>query len=495
MAVGSAGMLFALSPQLGALILAVFPAVFVLGAWQGRAMRSEQKGVQRALADAGALASRSLTSLRTLRALGVEQAQLDGYSLAIDGARAQAVTVGVRAAVFDAAVGLAANISLLGVMARGSMLVGAGELTAGALSSVVLYALWVGFASSQLAQCYADAARAAGASERLLQLMSREPQMNSSGGTRLALPAGARGLAVEFDAVRFAYATRVDSTDLGDRADDAAELSAAKGCGAAPTAAAAAAADARARADAPYATAHDGSIRALSLSIGAGERVGLVGASGCGKSTLLRLISRLYDVDGGAVRLGGVDVRALEPRQLRGGLVAVVPQEPALLAGSIRYNIALCSRFDGAEAETALAAAVEAAELGPLMRSLPDGLDTQVGEGGVTLSGGEKQRVAISRMLLADPAVVLLDEFTSALDQATEARVAAQLRPLLAGRTVIAVAHRSSALRGLDVSRVIELGSGGQIVRDLGLDEWMRSQRSPASAMDGATDDMQQRFA
>lgn len=496
MAAGSTAMLLAISPSLAGLILAVFPAVFAAGALQGRAMRKEQKAVQALLARAGALAARSLTSLRTLRALGVERAQLPQYAAAVDGARAQAVAVGVRSAAFDSGVFFAANLAMLAVVSRGSALVSSGELSAGELSSVVLYSMWLGFASSSLAQSYAEAMRAAGASERLLQLMSRTPQMNDSGGLRLPLPpdglgaggaaGGARGLSVEFRDVHFAYAARAPGDGAG--GDDGDVDADAEGALEQPDAA-----GANGRGS-PRAA----SISGLSLRIRPGERVGLIGRSGCGKSTLLRLLSRLYDVDSGAVLVGGVDVRALDPAQLRGRVVGVVPQEPALLSGSIGDNVALGAGLrgdfelgadgwlpgaaeDGAPAadpaedarmRAAVDAAVDAAGLRALVRSLPEGLGTQVGEGGITLSGGEKQRVAIARLLLAAPQVVLLDEFSSALDQATEAKVSERLAELLAGRTVLTVAHRLAALRALRVERIIELGAGGEIVADLSMAEW-----------------------
>jgi len=194
---------------------------------------------------------------------------------------------------------------------------------------------------------------------------------------------------------------------------------------------------------------HDVSFRAES-----GQLVALVGSSGAGKSTVAQLLARLYDVDSGAVRLGGIDVRELSFDSLR-ATVGFVTQDGHLFHESIRSNL-LLARPDAAEAE--LRDALRRARLADLVNSLPDGLDTVVGERGYRLSGGERQRLTIARMLLARPRVVILDEATAALDSTSEAAVQAALAEAMDGRTAIVIAHRLSTIRAADLILVVEDG-------------------------------------
>ena len=198
-------------------------------------------------------------------------------------------------------------------------------------------------------------------------------------------------------------------------------------------------------------------------------------------STLFRLLSRLYDPDGGTVRIGGVDVRELELATLRGQIVGVVPQEPVILSGTIAENIMLGARRgdytraddhvrvgedwqggdDGSDLDVErlrcdVEHAAEAAGLAPLLARLPMGLDTAIGEG-VQMSGGEKQRVAIARLVLSEAPVVLLDEFTSALDERTRSEIINNLRPVLEGRTVICIAHQARVLQDLGITRTVNI--------------------------------------
>ncbi|MEU8384281.1 ABC transporter ATP-binding protein [Streptosporangium sp. NPDC048865] len=208
-------------------------------------------------------------------------------------------------------------------------------------------------------------------------------------------------------------------------------------------------------------------IDGLSLSVPAGQRLAVVGPSGAGKSTLLRLLARFHDVDGGAVRLGGVDVRSIDTEGLM-ERIAVVFQDVYLFDGTIEDNVRL-GRPGAGEAE--VRAAATAARLDEVIERLPGGWATNVGEGGSLLSGGERQRVSIARALLKDAPVVLLDEVTSALDPPNETAVLEGVERLMAGRTVVMVTHRPGAVRRAD--RVVLL-DGGRIVEEGGHDELLR---------------------
>ncbi|MFI0462677.1 ABC transporter ATP-binding protein [Saccharopolyspora sp. 5N102] len=205
----------------------------------------------------------------------------------------------------------------------------------------------------------------------------------------------------------------------------------------------------------------------LSLSVPAGQRLAVVGPSGAGKSTLLQLLARFYDVDAGAVRVGGVDVRAIDTEVLM-AQIAIVFQDVYLFDGTIEENVRL-GRPDADDA--AVRAAATAARLDDVIERLPGGWATNVGEGGALLSGGERQRVSIARALLKDAPIVLLDEVTSALDPVNEAAVHEGVERLMAGRTVVMVAHRMRTVQRAD--RVVFL-DGGRIVEEGSHDELLR---------------------
>ncbi len=205
-------------------------------------------------------------------------------------------------------------------------------------------------------------------------------------------------------------------------------------------------------------------IDGLSLSVPEGQRLAVVGPSGAGKSTLLHLLARFHDVDAGAVRVGGADVRDIATPELT-DRIAFVFQDVYLFDGTIEENVRL-GRPGADEAEVRAAAA--AARLDEVIERLPGGWATHVGEGGALLSGGERQRVSIARALLKDAPIVLLDEVTSALDPVNETAVHEGIERLMAGRTVVMVAHRLRTVRRAD--RVVFL-DGGRIVEDGGHEE------------------------
>jgi len=195
-------------------------------------------------------------------------------------------------------------------------------------------------------------------------------------------------------------------------------------------------------------------LKGVSFTVAPGQRIALVGPSGSGKSTIGRLLFRFYDVTGGAIRIDGQDVRDVTQTSLH-GLIGVVPQDTVLFNDTVHYNIAY-GRADATEAE--IVAAAKAAKIHDFIMSLPDGYKTTVGERGLKLSGGEKQRVGIARTLLKNPPILVLDEATSALDTQTEQSIQESLREMGQGRSVITIAHRLSTIADADCILVLEDG-------------------------------------
>jgi ATP-binding cassette, subfamily B, bacterial len=264
--------------------------------------------------------------------------------------------------------------------------------------------------------------------ERVFEVLDHEPAIaDRPAAADLAVKAAGRGLGIEFDHVDFAYPEAADST-IASLAD-----------GASP--------------DLPgrpgEQVLHD-----VSFTVEPGELVALVGPSGAGKTTIASLVARLYEASAGSVRVGGTDVRDLRLASLRRA-IGVVTQDPHLFHDTVMANLRY-AKPDATVEE--VEAACRAARIHDLIASLPDGYDTVVGERGYRLSGGEKQRLAIARLLLADPAIVILDEATAHLDSESEAAIQAALDEALAGRTSLVIAHRLSTIVRAD--RILVVSDG-----------------------------------
>lgn len=337
--------------------------------------------------------------------------------------------IGVRTAmvqvVFVTALTLVSALALALTYGLGGFFVLSGTLEAGAVVSLALLLTRLYAPLTALASARVEVMSALVSFDRVFEVLDLKPLITEAEQPKPA-PEGA--VSVELDRVDFAYpaADKVSLASL----EEVAVL------------------DPRAGAQ----VLHEVSFRAEP-----GQMIALVGSSGAGKSTIAQLITRLYDTDGGAIRLSGVDVRDLSFDALR-STVGLVTQDGHLFHESIRQNLQL-AKPDATDDE--IWSALERARLRPLVESLPDGLDTVVGERGYRLSGGERQRLTIARLLLTGPRVVILDEATAHLDSTSEAAVQAALENALEGRTAIVIAHRLSTVRNADQIVVLE---GGRVV-------------------------------
>ncbi|WP_192034633.1 ABC transporter transmembrane domain-containing protein [Halomonas sp. YLGW01] len=406
MLIGAVVMMVATQPWLSALVLLGIPATLLPILWYGRRVRRLSRSSQDRVAELGRYAGEALTGIRTLQAFGHEPIDRrdygtrveEAFSTAIDRTRQRAWLTGIAMLVVFTAVGL--------MLWQGGHAVLAGDMSAGELSAFVFYAVLAAGGVAALAEVAGDVQRAAGAAERLLELLDARPAITAPATPR-ALPARVEG-AIGIEAVRFAYPNRPDAPAL------------------------------------------DG----IDLSIRPGERVALVGPSGAGKSTLLHLLLRFYDPQAGRLTLDGIDLRELAPQALRAQL-GLVAQEPMLFSGSAADNI----RYGKPEAslDEVRDAARDANAL-TFIEALPRGFDTPLGPGGVQLSGGQRQRLAIARALLRDPRVLLLDEATSALDAESERVVQQALDRLMRGRTSLVIAHRLATVIAADRLLVFDQG-------------------------------------
>ena len=406
MMLGALVLLFLTSPKLTALIVLGVPATLVPILLLGRRVRRLSRLNQDRVADVSAHIDESLHEIRTVQAYTREGHAAQTFARATDTACSVAVDrVRVKAGLISAVMLIA--FSAVGVILWiGGHDVIAGRITAGELSAFVFYAGIVASGAGTLSEVWGEIQRAAGATERLMELLDTRPALGVAVPV-IRLPARVSG-AIRFDDVTFRYPSRSDTTALGP----------------------------------------------LSLTIDPGERVALVGPSGAGKSTLFALLLRFYDPASGRILLDGADIRHCQPADARSA-IAVVPQDPVIFAASVTDNV----RFGHPDAsQDAVRAACEAAHALEFVERLPQGFDTHLGERGVKLSGGQRQRLSIARAILADRPILLLDEATSSLDAESERQVADALERLSTGRTTLVIAHRLATVRNAD--RIVVLDRG-----------------------------------
>jgi ATP-binding cassette subfamily B protein len=423
MMVGAAVMLFVTSWKLALLVLVGVPATLAPMLLLGRRVRRLSRSSQDRVAEAAAYVDEAVHEIRTVHAYAHEDLDRTGFARHAEAAYAAAVARISHKACLIAAVILIAFSAVGIILWIGGHDVLAGRMSQGELAAFVFYAAVVAAGAGTVAEVWGELQRAAGATERLLELLDTRPAVVAPPSPAAVPPWAA--LDIEFDGVRFIYPARPDLPAL----------------------------------------------ERFTLRVAPGERVALVGPSGAGKSTVFSLLLRFYDPQHGAVRIGGVDLRDMDPRAAR-RLVAVVPQEPVIFAASVLENVRY-GRPDAAR-EAVVAACAQACAL-EFIERLPQGLDTPLGERGVTLSGGQKQRVSIARALLADRPVLLLDEATSSLDAAAERLVQQGLEVLEKGRTTLVIAHRLATVQTagrivvLERGAIVAQGTHAELMRQGGL--------------------------
>ena len=425
MGIGAMGMLVFTNPYvmtqvLGILVLVVLPSLYF-----GRRVRKLSRASQDRVADSSAIAAEVLNAIPVVQSYtqqARESARFDAstesaFDTARKRTRVRSMLVGfIITATFGA---------LLWGLYQGTQAVIRGDISAGHLGQTVMYVIVLVSSVAVLSEVYGDLLRAAGATERLMELLDTRDRRWPTAASPQALPPVQQGSAVRFEGVTFHYPSRPAQAALRD----------------------------------------------FSLEVRPGETVALVGPSGAGKSTVLQMVLRFYDAQQGRVLLDGVPVGEVALDALR-GRVGIVPQDSTVFSTSALENIRY-GRPDASDAE--VQAAAKAAFAHDFIMALPEGYATYLGERGVRLSGGQRQRISIARAMLKNPPLLLLDEATSALDAESERMVQAALEAAMAGRTTIVIAHRLSTVLKADrivvmeAGRIVDIGTHGELVERGGL--------------------------
>ncbi|MTI16573.1 ATP-binding cassette domain-containing protein [Rhodobacteraceae bacterium RKSG542] len=405
--IGAAGMMVVTSPKLSAIVLLAIPLVVLPLIAFGRSVRQRSRTAQDSLADALAYATEALGAVRTLQAFTAEKQVSDRFENDTQTAFSAAIFATRARSILIATIMLVVTLSIVSVLWIGALSVIDGTMSGGELTQFLIYSIMAAGGVSSLAQVWGELSQAAGAAERLSELLAIEPDI-AEPSTPQHFAGAVRG-AIAFEGVGFSYPT---STSLS-------------------------------------------VLENISLHIRNGENVAIVGPSGAGKSTLFQLLMRFYDPSEGRITLDGKDLTSLPLHELR-DQIALVPQDTAIFAMSVADNIAYGSPHASRED---VERAGKLARADEFIVKMEEGYDTIIGERGFTLSGGQRQRIAIARAILKDAPVLLLDEATSALDAESETLVQTALEELMKGRTTLVIAHRLATV--LKADRIIVMENGG----------------------------------
>ncbi|CAK9815050.1 ATP-binding cassette sub-family B member 10, mitochondrial [Anthophora plagiata] len=410
MSISGITMMFYASPKLAVLSLVIVLPVAGLAVMYGRFLKKVSKDIQDNMATLNTIAEERISNIRTVKAFSKETIEANNYNSQLDNVLRACYKESCYRGVFFGITGFSGNVIILSVLYYGGAMVSDASLTVGSLSAFLMYAAYVGISLNGLSSFYSELNKALGANTRLVELIEKESAIPVCGGKILDKQLSGD---IEFQNVSFAYPTRENTWIL----------------------------------------------KNFSLKIPKCMVIAIVGSSGSGKSTIASLLLRFYDPNLGSILLDNHDLRSLDPAWVK-SQISIVPQEPILFSGSIRdnilYGVGNSTKYNVDEVATS-------AYVLEFTKNMPDGLDTVVGERGITLSGGQRQRVAIARALIKDPRILILDEATSALDAESEHYIQEALGKAVQGRTVLTIAHRLSTIKNADKIVVLKQGQIAEI--------------------------------
>ncbi|MEI6733598.1 MAG: ABC transporter transmembrane domain-containing protein [Comamonadaceae bacterium] len=407
MGLGALGMLIWTNPYVMFQVLGVLVLVVIPSLWFGRRVRKLSRASQDRIADSSAIAAEVLNAIPVVQSYTAEGRESQRFTASTESAFRTAVRRTKARSVLVAFIIIATSAALLWGLYQGTQAVASGRISAGDLGQTVMYVIILASAFAILGEVYGDLLRAAGATERLMELLASRSPITSPLHP-VAVPVQLAGSEIELEGLNFHYPSRPKQAALSH----------------------------------------------FSLHVKSGQTVALVGPSGAGKSTVFQLLLRFYDPASGRILLDGVETRKMSLHDLR-QRIGIVPQDAVIFSSSALENIRY-GRPQASDAE--VKAAAQAAFAHEFIAALPEGYDTFLGERGVRLSGGQRQRIAIARAMLKNPPLLLLDEATSALDAESERMVQAALESAMLGRTTLVIAHRLATVQKADLIVVLDHG-------------------------------------